>query len=138
MSPNTASFLFECATPNRLVVSQPVDEVIAPGSEGYFGVWAGHAPFLSTLGIGRLHYRRGQEEWILALNGGFAEVGPEKVIILTETAERPDEIDVTRAEEARARAETRLSGRTKEEVDFTRAQAALSRALTRLEVAARR
>ena len=133
-----ASFLFECATPNRLVVSEMVDEVVAPGSEGYFGVWTGHAPFLTTLGIGRLHYRQGREEWILVVNGGFAEVGPEKVIVLTETAERPEEIDVARAGEARARAEARLSGRAKEEVDYTRAQAALARALTRLEVATRR
>ena len=133
-----ASFLFECATPNRLLVSDPVDEVVAPGSEGYFGVWAGHAPLLTTLGIGELRYRRGGEEQVLAVSGGFAEVGPERVIILAETAERPKEIDVARAREAWARAETRLSGRTKEDVDFTRAQAAFSRALTRLEVAARR
>ncbi len=133
-----ASFLFECATPNRLVVSEPVDEVIAPGSEGYFGVWAGHTPFLTTLGIGRLHYRQGGDEWLLAVSGGFAEVGPEKVIVLTETAERPEEIDVARAREAGARAEARLSGQTKEEVNYARAQAAHARALTRLEVATRR
>jgi len=133
-----APFLFECATPNRLVVSEPVDEVIAPGSEGYFGVLAGHAPFLSALGAGRLQYRRGREEWVLAINGGFAEVGPEKVVILTETAERPEEIDITRAGEARARAEARLSGKTREEIDFARAQAALTRAVTRIEVATRR
>ena len=133
-----ATFLFECATPNRLVVSEPVDEVIAPGSEGYFGVWVGHAPFLSALGVGRLQYRRGREEWVLAINGGFAEVGPEKMIVLTETAERPEEVDVTRAGEARARAEARLSGRTREEIDFARAQAAVARAVTRLEVGARR
>lgn len=133
-----APFLFECATPNHLVVSDTVDEVVAPGSEGYFGVWAGHAPFLTTLGIGALSYRRGREQWVLAVNGGFAEVSPEKVIVLTETAERPEEIDVARAGEARARAEARLAGRTKEEVDYTRAQVAWARALTRLEVAARR
>jgi len=132
------AFLFECATPNRLVVSEAVDEVVAPGSEGYFGVWTGHAPFLTTLGIGALHFRRGREERVLAVNGGFAEVGPEKVIVLTETAERPEEIDVARAEGARARAEARLSGRSKDEVDYARAQAALARALVRLEGVARR
>jgi len=132
------TFRFECATPNRLVVSEEVDEVVAPGSEGYFGVWAGHAPFLTTLGVGELGYRKGREERILAVNGGFAEVSANKVIILTETAEHPEEIDVSRAREARARAEARLAGKTKEDADFTRAQAALSRALTRIRVASRR
>jgi len=127
----------EIATPMRLVVSEQVDEVVAPGVEGYFGVLPGHAPFLTTLGIGELTYRVGPAEHHLALVGGFAEVRNDKVIVLADAAERPDEIDRARAERARERAEQRLSGRAPDEVDFARAQAALMRALMRLHVAGR-
>src|SRR2546426_5008942 len=92
-----------------------VDEVIAPGSEGYFGVLRGHAPFLTTLGVGELTYRKGREEYHLAVAGGFAEVRNDKVIVLVDSAERPEEIDRARAERARERAEQRLSGRTEGE-----------------------
>jgi F-type H+-transporting ATPase subunit epsilon len=127
----------EIATPTRLVVSEQVDEVVVPGVEGYFGVLAGHAPFLTTLGIGELTYRKGRDEFHLAVAGGFCEVRNDKVIVLADTAERPEEIDRDRAERARQRAEQRLSGRAQEEVDYTRAAAALARALSRLQVAAR-
>jgi F-type H+-transporting ATPase subunit epsilon len=127
----------EIATPTRLVVSGVVDEVVAPGIEGYFGVLPGHAPFLTTLGVGELTYRKGREEYHLAVAGGFAEVRNDKVIVLADSAERPEEIDRARAERARERAERRLSGRTEQEVDYARAAAALSRALTRLQVASR-
>jgi F-type H+-transporting ATPase subunit epsilon len=127
----------EIATPTRLVVTETVDEVVAPGSEGYFGVLPGHAPFLTTLGTGELTYRIGAEERHLAVSGGFAEVRNDKVIVLADTAERPEEIDRGRAERARARAEQRLSGRAQEEIDFVRAQCALARALMRLQVAGR-
>jgi F-type H+-transporting ATPase subunit epsilon len=125
----------EVTTPTRLVVAEMVDEVVAPGIEGYFGVLPGHAPFLTTLGIGIVTYRIGRDEQRLAIAGGFAEVRNDKVIILADTAERPEEIDRARAERARERAERRLAGRTQEEVDFARCQAALARALTRLAVA---
>jgi len=127
----------EIATPARLVVSDVVEEVVAPGIEGYFGVLPGHAPFLTTLGVGELTYRKGREEYHLAVAGGFAEVRNDKVIVLVDSAERPEEIDRARAERARERAEQRLSGRTEGEVDYARAMAALSRALTRLQVAGR-
>ena len=127
----------EIATPTRLAVSEPVDEVVAPGIEGYFGVLPGHAPFLTTLGIGEVLYRAGRDERYLALAGGFAEVRNDKVIILADSAERPDEIDRSRAERAKERAERRLSSRSSEEVDFARAAAALARALTRLQTAGR-
>ena len=131
--------LLELATPTRLLVSEQVDEVVAPGTEGYFGVLPGHAPFLATLGSGEVVYRRGREEERLAVHGGFAEVTPERVIILAETAERPDEIDRERAERARQRAEQRLGGRPAEgesgDIDFADALAAYQRALTRLLVA---
>jgi len=127
----------EIATPIRLVVAETVDEIVIPGSQGYFGVLPGHAPFLTTLGIGELTYRIGRDEYYLAVSGGFAEVRDDKVIVLADCAERPDEIDRARAERARERAERRLSGRSDEEVDYSRATAALARALTRLQTAGR-
>lgn len=127
----------EIATPARAVVTETVDEVVAPGSEGYFGVLPGHAPFLTTLGIGEVTYRIGPDQFHLAAAGGFAEVRNDKVILLADTAERPEEIDGARAERARERAAQRLSGRAQDEVDFTRAAAALARALARLQVAGR-
>ena len=130
---------FEVATPTRLVVTETADEVVVPGSEGYFGVLPGHAPFLTTLGTGEVAYRSEREERYLAVSGGFAEVRNDKVIVLADTAERPEEIDRARAERARERAERRLSGRGAEEaIDYTRATAALARALIRLQTAARR
>lgn len=135
------SLTLEIATPTRLVVSEPADEVVAPGIEGYFGVLPGHAPFLTTLGIGELTYRKGRDEYHLAITGGFVEVRNDKVIVLADTAERPDEIDRDRAERARSRAEARLAGRSPDEspdaIDYTRAIVALARALTRLLVAGR-
>jgi F-type H+-transporting ATPase subunit epsilon len=125
----------EIATPTRLVVATPADEVVAPGSQGYFGVLPGHAPMLTTLGVGQLTYRIGRDEHHLAVCGGFVEVRNDKVILLADTAERPDEIDRARAERARERAERRLTGRTQEDIDYTRALAALMRALSRLAVA---
>ena len=124
----------EVATPSRLVAAETVDDVVIPGSQGYFGVLPGHAPLLATLGVGELTYRKGTSQTQLALTGGFAEVRNDKVIVLAENAERPDEIDRERAQRARARAERRLSGR-EADVDFARAQIALARALTRLQVA---
>ena len=127
----------EVATPSRLVVSESVDEVVAPGSEGYFGVLPGHAPLLATLGIGELTYRIGRDEFHLAVSGGFAEVRNDKVIMLADTAERPEDVDRARAERSKERAERRLAARADEDVDYARASAALARALTRLQVVAR-
>jgi F-type H+-transporting ATPase subunit epsilon len=133
--------VFELATPTRMLVTAEVDEVVAPGVEGYFGVLPGHAAFLTTLAPGEVTYRSGQTEHRVAVTGGFAEVRAERVIILAENAERPEEIDRERAERARQRAEMRLQGKSpdgsQEEADFARALAALTRALTRLHVANR-
>ncbi len=133
----TEKVRFELATPTRLVVTAEVEEVVAPGVEGYFGVWPGHAPFLASLGTGLVSYRDGGPEHVLAVNGGFAEVRPDRVIILADTAERPEEIDVARAQRARERAEQWLAGKGGEEVDYARALAALNRAVTRLQLASR-
>jgi F-type H+-transporting ATPase subunit epsilon len=127
----------EIATPTRQVVAETVDEIVIPGSEGYFGVLPGHVAFLTTLGIGELMYRIGSDEHYLAVSKGFAEVRNDKVIVLVDTAERPEEIDRARAERARERAERRLSGRVEEEVDYERALAALARALVRILTAGR-
>ena len=131
--------LLELATPTRMLVTAEVDEVVAPGVEGYFGVLPGHAAFLTTLAPGEVVYRSGQQERHLAIMGGFAEVRPERVIILADQAERPEEIDRARAERARQRAEMRLQGKDPDgaagEINFARALAALARALTRLVVA---
>lgn len=132
---------FELATPTRLLVSEEVDEVVAPGSEGYFGVLPGHAPFLTTLGAGEVTYRQGRQEQTIVVAGGFAEVRGDRVIILAEVAERPEDIDRERAERALRRAEHRLAGQSAdgepEEIDYPRAMAALSRAQSRLQVASR-
>jgi F-type H+-transporting ATPase subunit epsilon len=127
----------ELATPMRLVVTAEVDEVVIPGSLGYFGVLPGHAPLLATLGIGEVTYRVGREEHHVAISGGFAEVRNDKVIILADVAETPADIDRARAERARDRAEARLAGRNQEETDYTRAMCGLARAQTRLQVAGR-
>jgi F-type H+-transporting ATPase subunit epsilon len=129
----------ELATPIRLVLAEDADEVIIPGSDGYFGVLPGHAPLLALLGIGEVTCRIGRMERYLAVSGGFAEVGPERVTILAETAERPEEIDTARAQAARERAERQLAGRGGgEEIDFAQTMAALERAQVRLRVATRR
>jgi F-type H+-transporting ATPase subunit epsilon len=125
----------ELATPTRLVVTAEVDEVVVPGSLGYFGVLPGHAPLLATLGIGEVTYRIGRDEYHVAIAGGFAEVRNDKVIILGDVAETPGDIDRARAERARDRAEARLAGRNQDEIDYTRAMCALARSLTRLRVA---
>ena len=109
-----------------------------PGSEGSFGVLPGHAPLLSLVGTGEVMYRTGRQEHHLAVSGGFAEVGPDHVTILAESAERPDEIDPARARAARDRAEQRLRSQAGEEVDVPRALTALARAQGRLQTAARR
>ena len=95
----------EVATPSRLVIGEQVDEVVVPGIEGYFGVLPGHAPLLSTLGIGELTYRIGRDERHATVSGGFCEVRNDKVIVLADSAELPGDIDRARAERARDRAE---------------------------------
>jgi F-type H+-transporting ATPase subunit epsilon len=130
----------ELATPTRLVLAEEADEVVVPGSDGYFGVLPGHAPLLALLGVGEVMCRIGRMERYLAVSGGFAEVGPERVTILAETAERPEEIDTSRALAARERAERRLAAARGggEEIDYARAAEALDRAQVRLRVATRR
>lgn len=127
----------EVVTPTRIVVRDEVDEVVAPGSEGYFGVLGGHLPFMSTLKIGELAYRKDGRWRYLAVSWGYVEVLPDTVTVLADVAEKAEEIDVARAERARARALELLSRREDETVDVVRVEGALTRSLTRIEVAGR-
>lgn len=122
---------------DRSLIDETVDEVVVPGADGYFGVWPGHTPLLAVLGMGTLSYRQGGQEHQVALAFGFAEVQPDRVTILAEIAERADEIDVSRAEAAKKRAEERLAQRGAADIDFERARLALLKSLIRLQVATR-
>ncbi len=124
--------LLEIVTPQGLVFSDEVDEVTASGSEGEFGVLPGHVPFVTTLKIGMLACKKGNESKFFFVNWGYAEVGHEKVMILADSAEKSEEIDVERAIAARKRAEERL--KHAENVDFARAESALERAVTRAQI----
>jgi F-type H+-transporting ATPase subunit epsilon len=129
-------FLLEVVTPEKLLLSQQVDEVIAPGSEGEFGVLPGHCHFLSTLKIGELRYRVDQETNSMAVLWGFAEVTPTKVTIMAEVAEKAEDIDVERATAKVAEAERRLqAGGLPSEVK--EAQVSLEKARLRKKIAER-
>ena len=117
-------------------ISHEVDEVSLPGVEGDFGVLPGHTPLLAALGVGQLWYRRGQERTYLAVAFGFAEVLPDRVTILAQTAERAEDVDVARAEAARDRAQASLTRPTRE-TDIEREQVDLAKSLARLQVAGR-
>jgi F-type H+-transporting ATPase subunit epsilon len=128
------TFQLEIVTPEKMVVRDQAEEMQIPGKNGYLGILPGHAPLISELAVGEISYRNGGTTHHLSVAWGFAEVLPDKVTVLAETAERADEIDVKRAQEAKQRAEERLkSGST--DVDFNRAEIALQRAETRLDVA---
>jgi F-type H+-transporting ATPase subunit epsilon len=130
------SFQLEIVTPEKLVVKDRAEEMQIPGKNGYLGILPGHAPLISELAVGQISYRSGSETHYLCVAWGFAEVLPDKVTILAETAERGEDVDCGRAQKARERAEKRLTSGDPE-VDVPRAQDALARATTRLEVAQR-
>jgi F-type H+-transporting ATPase subunit epsilon len=131
----------EIVTPDRALLREEVDEVVVPGSQGEFGVLPGHTPLLSTLKIGELWYRQGQERHYLAIAFGFVEVLPDRVTVLAQVGERAQEIDVQRAERAKQRAEQRLAQAqphlTQIDFDIERARIALMKSLLRLQVASR-
>jgi F-type H+-transporting ATPase subunit epsilon len=132
------TFQLEIVTPEKKVVDTQAEEAQIPGKNGYLGILPGHAPLITELAVGEITYRESGgssgNEQRLAVAWGFAEVLPDKVTILAETAERPSEINVERARKSKERAEQRLtSGQT--EVDVDRALDALHRAETRLDVA---
>lgn len=131
------TFKLEVVTPDKLVVDDSAEELQLPGKKGYLGILPGHAPLITELDVGELTYRRGDSTTRLSLAWGFAEVLPNKVTILAETAERLEDIDVARAERARERAEERLK-KLDSGTDVARAQNALQRALARLSVAGKK
>jgi len=131
------TFQLEIVTPEKKVVETAVEEIQIPGKNGYLGILPGHAPLITELAVGEVSFSENATEQHLAVAWGFAEVLPNKVTILAETAERPSEIDVKRAREAKERAEQRLtSGDTS--VDVERALDSLHRAEARLDVAAKK
>ncbi len=133
-----SSIRLDIVTAERVVYSDEVNMVIAPGIEGQLGILPHHAPLMTTLQPGELRVRKdGEEEFSLAISGGFLEVRPDRIIVLANAAERAEEIDIARAEEAKRCAEERLRERIPE-VDAVQVEAALRRALTRLQVVKRR
>jgi F-type H+-transporting ATPase subunit epsilon len=134
-----AKIRLEIVTAERAVYSEDVDEVIAPGIDGELGILPQHAPLMTMLQPGMLTVKKDGDELNLAVSGGFMEVRPERVIILADTAERAEEIDVARAEEARRRAEEAKAGAAAVGAEAQMAaEASLARALARLKVAQRR
>ena len=125
----------EIASPYRQVLNVEVDEVIAPGEEGQFGVLPGHTPFLTTISVGQLMYRQGNQLKYVAVSHGYAEVEYHRVIVLLNAAELPHEIDLDRAEKARLRAEGRLAELGHEDRDYYEEMAALDRAINRIAIA---
>jgi F-type H+-transporting ATPase subunit epsilon len=130
-----SSLKLDIVTAERIVFSEDVDTVIAPGVEGQLGILPHHAPLMTILQAGELVVRRESKEDVLAISGGFMEVRPDRVIVLADQAERADEIDMARAEAAKKRAEERLRDTKVEGLDEARAEAALRRAVARLSVA---
>jgi F-type H+-transporting ATPase subunit epsilon len=127
--------LLEIVAPSRAVVrSEHVDEVIAPGSEGEFGVLPGHTPFLTTLKVGMLSYLEANEWHHVAVDWGYAEVGPDRVVILAEGADRAADIDLAEARQAKERAEKLLAEKLGEK-DYEKARVDLMRAMIRIQVA---
>lgn len=138
MAENSNMIHFELATPERLPIQLEAAEVMLPGTEGIFAVLPGHTPLLTTLMPGVLiAYGRDGSEHFYAANGGFVEVLDNRVLVLTQTAEHADEIDLARAESARDRAEQRLVQRDPS-IDTARAELALHRALARIQAHSRK
>jgi len=132
-----ATLRLDIVTAERLVFSEEVEVVVVPGVEGQLGILPHHAPLMTMLEPGELRVRKGGEELTLAISGGFLEVRPDRVIVLADTAERAEEIDMARAEEAKRRAQEQLSRRAPG-IDTARAEAELRRSLARLKVVEKR
>jgi len=133
-----APIRLDIVTAEKSIFSEDVDMVLAPGVQGQIGILPHHAPLMTMLEPGELVIKKGGDEVYLAVSGGFLEVRPDRVIVLADSAERAEEIDIARAEEARKRAQKRLEERYTPGVDAARAEAALRRSLIRLKIAERR
>lgn len=129
----------EIVTPEKLALREQVDEVTLPGLDGEMGILPDHTPLISQLKTGVLTYRQGSERKLMHISGGFVEVLPDRVSVLSDIAERPDEIDPERARAAKERAERRLSQQLSgaSDVDFRRAQLKLERSIIRIQLSAR-
>jgi F-type H+-transporting ATPase subunit epsilon len=132
-----ATTRLDIVTAEKVVFSDDVDIVVAPGVEGQLGILSHHAPLMTMLQPGELLVKRGGEEFSLAISGGFLEVRPDRIIILADAAERVEEIDIARAEAAKQRAEERLRTHPSD-LDMAQAEAALQRSLARIKVVERR
>lgn len=128
------TFQLEIVTPTKLLVKDAAEEAQIPGVNGYLGILPGHAPLISELGVGEITYKAKGAVHSLSVAWGFVEVLPDKVTILAEAAEHPQEIDTARAQKAKERAEDRLKSNDPQ-VDYPRAEDALQRAEARLTVA---
>ena len=124
----------EVITPEKLALREVVDEVVVPGLGGELGILPDHTPLISQLQTGVLTYRQGTEKKVMHVSGGFVEVLPDRVSVMSDVAERPEEIDYQRAQRARERAEKRLASNNPD-IDFRRAELKLQRAMIRLQVA---
>jgi F-type H+-transporting ATPase subunit epsilon len=126
----------EIVTPEKQIFSGMVDSVTVPSTTGYLGILPGHAPLLAELGIGEVSYKNGEKTEYLFCSWGFVEALPERVVLLAQTAELASDIDLKRAEGAKARAEHRLISKDSQ-VDFARAQLALLRSISRINASKR-
>ena len=134
--PLPTKLTLEIVTPEGLLLRDEVDEIVAPGSDGYFGVRPGHTPLMAALGLGEFSYRKDYAWRRLTCFSGWCEVLPDRVSVLAEIGERAEDIDVGRAEQARRRAEERLR-MVKDEEGYEEVHLAYMRAVTRLAVARR-
>ncbi len=130
-----SKLILEVVTPEHELVHEEVDEVQLPARRGYLGILPGHAPLLTELGVGELRFKQGGETYYLAIVNGYAEVLPDRVIVMAEVGERAADIDADRARDALKRAEERLASLSAKDVDWERAALALERARVRMETA---
>ena len=129
-----SGLLVDIVTAESVVYSDEVDMLVAPGLEGQLGILPHHSPLMTTLAAGELRLKKNEEEISLAISGGFLEVRPDRVIVLADSAERAEDIDIARAEEARKRAAEKLTEKSGIPIDEAHAEAALRRAIARLKV----
>lgn len=128
----------DIVTAERLLLSEEVEYISAPGADGIIGILPRHTPLLTALNFGELRYKKGSEEFTFAIHGGFMEVRPDHVTVLTDVAEQAEEIDETRAEEARKRAQELLKEKPRADTEFALIEQSLRRAELRLRIARRK
>ncbi|WP_163882706.1 F0F1 ATP synthase subunit epsilon [Paenibacillus favisporus] len=133
-----STFLLEIVTPDHVAYSGEVDSLVVRGVEGELGILPNHIPLVTPLRVAPIVVTSGKKTTEIAVNGGFVEVRKDKVVVLAESAELPEEIDVERARAAKERAERRLAAGKQDEIDFRRAEMALQKAINRINVAGRK